>query len=197
MAKKKTLTDVNGNCIPVNIIDKTVVKRDETVQKIVDEAVKLQAQMQKSKEKINKLLFDYLEELARSYGENWKGNTDLFSFDAQKKVSVNVNETIEFGPELQLAKKKIDSCLSKWTEGGNDNIRAIINDAFNVDSKGKLPKYRILSLARYNIKDDDWKEAIEIINKAITVTKSKQYINIYMTDETGSFKPVSLNFSSL
>jgi len=66
-----------------------------------------------------------------------------------------------------------------------------------VDKKDEIAKYRILRLRRYNIKDQTWKEAMELIDQAIQVVSTKQYINFYERDESGQFRQIVLNFPAL
>lgn len=124
-------------------------------------------------------LEEYLNDLAKRNGLKWRGNAELVSFDESMKVEVRYRERIQFGVELQLAKQKIDECLKEWTSGSNEKLKAIIIEAFQVDRKGEIAKHRIFALRRYNIKDPVWKEAMELIDKAIQVTSSKQYIAVY------------------
>jgi P2-related tail formation protein len=112
-------------------------------------------------------------------------------------VEIRFKERIQFGVELQLAKQKIDECLKEWTTDSNINLRAIINEAFQVDKKGEIAKYRILGLRRYNIKDPTWKEAMELIDQAINVTSTKQYVAFYERDAAGDYQQIILNFSAL
>jgi hypothetical protein len=76
-------------------------------------------------------------------------------------------------------------------------LRAIISEAFQVDKKGEIAKYRILRLRRYNIKDPVWKEAMELIDAAIQVVSTKQYITFYEKDAAGQAKQIVLNFTAL
>ena len=82
-------------------------------------------------------------------------------------------------------------------DSSNDNLKAIVNDAFQLDKHGQLARYRIFALRRFKIKDPVWKEAMELIDKAITVTSTKQYISFSVRDEAGNYNKVVLNFSSL
>ena len=108
-----------------------------------------------------------------------KGNLQLTSFDGTLRVLVAVGDSLTFGPKLQVAKALIDECLVEWTEGGNDNVRALITDAFDVRKEGKLPVDRILSLRRLDIPDERWKLAMDAISEAIKVESSKSYIRFY------------------
>ncbi len=78
------------------------------------------------------------------------------------------------------------------------NLQAVIKEAFQVDKKGEIAKSRILGLRRYNIKDKKWSEAMELIDEAIQITSTKQYIAFYQRKaQNKPFQLVSLNFSAL
>ncbi len=71
--------------------------------------------------------------MAEKYGRTRggaKGNVTFSSFDGAQQITIRVQETLTFGPELQIAKDLIDECVTEWSEGANANLRAIISDAF-------------------------------------------------------------------
>ena len=91
-----------------------------------------------------------LDLVAEKYGRTRggaKGNVTFSSFDGAQQITIRVQETLTFGPELQIAKDLIDECVTEWSEGANANLRAIISDAFQVDKEGQLNTGRILSCA--------------------------------------------------
>jgi hypothetical protein len=173
------------------------VRRDSVVRKVMERAIRLNERLEADKAKMIEELASYLDDLAKRNGLEWKGNAELLCFDESMKVEVRYRERIQFGIELQLAKQKIDECLKEWTTDSNDNLKAIISEAFQVDKKGEIAKHRILALRRYNIQDETWKEAMELIDRAIQVTSTKQYIAIYTRKQDGSYEQVVLNFSAL
>jgi hypothetical protein len=193
----KILVDSKGREFPASIIDKELVKRDTLVGRIAERAKKLQERIIADKQKMVEELDKYLDDLAKRNGLKWRGNAELVNFDESMKVEIRYRERIQFGVELQLAKQKIDECLKEWTTDSNANLKAIISEAFQVDKKGEIAKHRILALRRYNIQDNTWKEAMELIDRAIQVTSTKQYIAIYTKREDGTYEQVVLNFSSL
>jgi hypothetical protein len=194
---ERTLIDSQGREIPVKVIDKEIVRRDSVVRKVMERAIRLNERLEADKAKMIEELASYLDDLAKRNGLEWKGNAELLCFDESMKVEVRYRERIQFGIELQLAKQKIDECLKEWTTDSNDNLKAIISEAFQVDKKGEIAKHRILALRRYNIQDETWKEAMELIDRAIQVTSTKQYIAIYTRKQDGSYEQVVLNFSAL
>jgi hypothetical protein len=196
-AKERTLIDAQGREIPIKVVNQDILDKDSVVNKAMEQALKLQQRIIIDKQKIIGIIEDYLSDVARRNGLQWKGNALLINFNEQYKIEIRYRERIQFGIELQLAKQKIDECLKRWSSDSNDNLKAIITEAFQVDKKGEIAKYRILSLRRYKIKDVTWHEAMELIDKAILVTSTKQYVVFYVKDEHGNFQKVVLNFSSL
>jgi len=113
-----------------------------------------------------------------------------------------LNDIIQFNEKLQIAKTIIDECLHKWSEGAHKNIRVLVDQAFQVDKKGKLNTSAILKLRTLNIRDKDWKRAMDLIADSIQVVGTKQYLNIRVRDidfdgTPGKWHTVNLNFSSI
>jgi len=195
--KERTLTDAQGREIPVKVLHTEIVEKDAAVKKAMDCAIKLQERIISDKQKLIQTIEKYLNDAARRNNLEWKGNALLISFDEKYRVEMRFREKIQFGIELQLAKQKIDECIKAWSADSNDNLKAIINEAFQVDKRGQLARYRIFALRRYKIKDPVWKEAMELIDKAILVTSTKQYISFAVRDEAGNYNRIVLNFSAL
>jgi hypothetical protein len=196
--REKTITDAQGREYPVKILDPQIVKRDRVVNKVMKRALRLHEKIEADKRKMATELEKYLTLLAEKYGKSWKGNAELISFDGNFKVDIRYREHIQFDEKLQIAKQKIDDCLKRWTEDSNINLQAVIKEAFQVDKKGMIAKNRILGLRKYNIKDRDWKKAMDLIDEAIQVTATKQYIAFYeRQNQDKPFKQISLNFSAI
>jgi hypothetical protein len=195
--KERTLTDAQGREIPVKVLHTEILEKDAAVKKAMDCALKLQERILSDKQKMIQIIENYLNDAARRNGLEWKGNALLISFDEKYRIEMRFREKIQFGIELQLAKQKIDECIKAWSADSSDNLKAIINEAFQVDKRGQLARYRIFALRRYKIKDPVWKEAMELIDKAILVTSTKQYISFAVRDEAGNYNRIVLNFSAL
>lgn len=194
---ERTKIDSQGRAIPVSVIRPEMLKQDSVVNRTLDRVIRLHNRIKADKLKLYDEIQDYLEYIAKQSDLTWKGNAGFTSFDGKYKIEIRFKERIQFGIELQLAKQKIDECLKAWSADSNVNLRAIISEAFQVDKKGEIAKYRILRLRRYNIKDQTWKEAMELIDQAIQVVSTKQYINFYERDESGQFRQIVLNFPAL
>ncbi len=196
--KEKVLVDANGREYPAKILDPQIVKRDTVVNRLMGKALRLHDRIETEKVKMAEDIDKYLTQTAQKYGEEWKGNAELVSFDGKYKIEVRQRERIDFSEKLQIAKQKIDECLKRWSEDSNINLQAVIKEAFQVDKKGEIAKSRILGLRRYNIKDKQWQQAMDLIDEAIQVTSTKQYIAFYeRPSKDKPFRLISLNFSAL
>ncbi len=189
--------DPDGVAVPVKYIDPVVQNRDKVVSNAVAKAKKLQAEIKKVKQELSDEIERYLNETAGEYGENWQGNAQLFDFGADNQVTVKVSKIIGFDERLQVAKTKVDECIKSWSKGASDKIIALVNNAFNVDEKGKLDVKKILGLRQLKIDDPQWQEAMDIISDSVKTVRTKTYLSFSERNEAGEYKQIVLNFSSL
>ncbi|STD22471.1 Protein of uncharacterised function (DUF3164) [Enterobacter asburiae] len=59
--------------------------------------------------------YAWLDLVAEKYGRTRggaKGNVTFSSFDGAQQITIRVQETLTFGPELQIAKDLIDECVT-------------------------------------------------------------------------------------
>ncbi|MCR6664561.1 MAG: DUF3164 family protein, partial [Methyloversatilis sp.] len=114
--------------------------RDELVREKVAAAKALSAMLAEFKAKAFADVGVFLEMSAEEYGVKLggnKGNVTLITFDGRFKVVRQVREALVFDERLQAAKALIDECLQEWTTGSRDEIKALINDAFQVNKEGE------------------------------------------------------------
>lgn len=193
--------DARGSFVPVSKIKPIDLARDQLVQEIVDKAKAVREQIIAFKNGTFGDVDAFVEMSAEQYGAKLggvKGNVQLVSFDGRYKVVRQISETLSFDERLQAAKSLIDECIHDWSEGANDNIRVLVNDAFQVDKEGNINTGRVFGLRRLNINDDKWKRAMDAISEAVQVTGSKSYIRVYeRIGETDQWKPISLDVASV
>lgn len=192
----QTMTDSQGRLVPIDLVKPLDKLRDQTVQVIVARAHMLQQAVVAFKADTMSDLTAFLSTSAEEYGKTFggeKGNVTLMSYDGRYKVLIAIDESIVFDERLQVAKKIIDECIVRWSEGSRSEIRALVNDAFYVDKAGRLNTNRILGLRRLAIEDPEWKRAMQAITDSIQVADSKQYIRIYERDSRGEYKQIALD----
>lgn len=176
------LRDPRGRLVPAALVKPEQLAEDALVRELHGRAILLSEQLRKFREAAFADIEALLELLAEKYGVTLgggRGNLTLDTFDGELLVLVSVGDQLDFGPELQIAKQLIDGCIHRWSEGASVNLQAIVNDAFDVDKKGKLNVGRILALRRINIVEADWLKAMDAISAATRVVRSKRYLRLY------------------
>ena len=143
----------------------------------------------------------FIEVSAEQYGVTLggkKGNVSLFSFDGQFKIQLTVADNIQFDERLQAAKALIDACINKWARNSSDEIKVLVQDAFQTDKEGRISTGRVLGLRRLDIKDANWQQAMTAIGESVLVVGSTEYIRFYeRAGDTGKYVPISLDIATL
>lgn len=199
MKEQEYMKDAQGRLVPMEMVKEIDRERDSIVKEIVAKGKEVAGIIDIFKSKAMGDVQAFVDLSAEKYGVKKggvKGNVTLMSFDGAYKVQRAIDETIEFDERLQAAKKLIDECLHEWSEGSRAEIKALINDAFYVDKKGKLNANRILGLRRLDIKDVKWQKAMTAIGESLQVTGTKAYIRIYERQADGAYKQISLDVAA-
>ncbi|MTD33975.1 DUF3164 family protein [Paludibacterium denitrificans] len=193
--------DAKGRLIPVETIKPIDIARDELVSEIVKKAVEVKAHLATFKATAFADIQAFIELSAERYGAKVggaKGNTTLTTFDGRYQIKRAVSDTLTFDEGLQAAKALIDECVHEWTEGARSEIRALINDAFNVDKEGKISTGRILGLRRLEIQDEKWQRAMTALSDSVRVQCSKSYIRVYeRVGEADQYVPIPLDIAGV
>lgn len=96
------------------------------------------------------------------------------------------------------AKSLIDECVHEWAQGANDNIKALVNHAFQTDKEGKINTGRVLGLRRLEITDAKWLNAMKAIADSMQTASTKPYVRFYKRNETtGGYDPISLDVAAV
>ena len=179
---KDYMPDAKGNLVPVEAIKPAHKLEDETVRKIIAFAEELSAQICRFRGHTMTDLGEFDALLAQEYNAKIggaKGNRTYQTFDGLLKVQVQISDFIDFGSELQIAKKLLDECLIEWAADSRPEIRAVITKAFNTEKEGQVNRSEIFMLLRLDIEDPRWQEAMRAIRDAMRVTGSKEYVRFY------------------
>ena len=174
--------DAQGRLVPVESIAPIDLARDDLVAEIVQRTKAMHAQLRDYKAQVFDDLAAFVALSAEQYGAKVggdKGNVTLTSYDGRYKIQRAVSETLSFDERLQAAKALIDECIHAWSQGARSEIRALVNDAFQVDKTGRINTTRVLGLRRLDIQDPKWRSAMDAISDALQVTGSKSYVRVY------------------
>lgn len=176
------LADAKGRLVPQNLVKPAELLEDQTVRNIIEFADALSQQIGRFKGHCFDDVSNFMALLSEQYGGSKggaKGNVTLSSFDGALKVEVRIADRITFGPELQVAKELIDECIETWAAGSRDEIRTLIDSAFQADQSGGLNREAVLRLRRLNIQDETWQIAMQALTDSIRVEGSKTHMRFY------------------
>ena len=190
-----------GHLVPVDLVSDIDKTRDELVQEIIADAERLREQMAAFKRGAMADLSAFVDLSAEKYGVKMggtKGNVTFMSFDGRHKIQIAVNECLVFDERLQIAKKLVDECIHKWSEGSGAEIRALVEHAFQTDKEGKISVGRVLGLTRLNINDEQWKSAMQAVHDSMQVAGTTTYMRIYRrVGDSEQYEQLSLDLSKL
>jgi hypothetical protein len=194
----KQWIDPSGATVPTRFVPAIDKKKTKTVERIVREAEKAQAQLRK----VKSLLFeecDNIYDLMKADANirtGKKGNYTISTFSKDKKIQVDVQESLTFDDNISFAKEKIEEYIAAKAQGVDEDLLKLVHLAFE-SRNGKLDTKRVLGLFKLKINHAKWNEAMELIKSSIDRNFSKRYARIFIRQENGEYKPLELNFSSL
>lgn len=174
--------------------------QNDLVVNLATEAVAINAQLAALKASALVEAQAFKELLAQEYDVQRggaKGNMTLQSHDGAFKIEISVADYISFGPELGAAKALIDECLDRWSADANDNLRALVNHAFQVNKKGRIDTQRVLGLRKINIDDRAWHRAMEAIADSVQRDTTRTYVRFYKRGPHDEWNAISLDLASV
>lgn len=203
MARKEIpegyMEDAQGRLVPIEMVKEIDRERNDLVQEIAERAKELAELTKEFKTRTMQDIEAFVELSAERFETNIggiKGNITLRSYNGRYRVQRDMDEYLVFDERLQVAKALIDECIHKWAQGTTAEIRALINDAFQVDKRGRVNTKRILSLRRINIEDPAWKRAMDAISESVQVAGSRAYIRIYERQDNGEYRQINLDLAA-
>lgn len=181
------MRDARGALVPLSTIKAQDQLQDELVRQLLADAKILSNQIDTFYNKCHENIDALLAVLAQNYNAiigGKKGNLSLRQFDDCGKIQVQIGDFVTFGPELQIAKSIIDEILLGWGADVRPELRALINNVFNVDKEGQINKAELFKLRKIEVQDPRWKTAMEAIEDSIKVVGTKRYFRFYTRENT-------------
>ena len=193
--------DAKGCLIPESMIKPIDRTRDELVIELAESAKIISDGLRKFKASVFSEINAFVELSAEQYSVQLggkKGNLTLFSFDGAFKIQVAIAEHLVFDERLQAAKHLIDECIIDWSQGSRDEIKVLVQSAFQTDKEGKINTGRVLALRRLDIRDEKWQKAMQAIGESLQVVGSKEYVRFYeRIGNTDQYQPISLDVAGV
>ena len=178
------LEDSKGRLVRESMVPDAALLEDQTVRIIVAYGLDLADQIARFRAHSFDDLAAQQDVVAEKYGVRKKGgrkgNRTFTSFDGRLKVTIQVQDQIQFGPELQAARDLVNECIADWSSAAREEIQALMQHAFQPDKEGMVNREAVFSLRRLDIDDPRWQRARQAITDSIRVVGSKTYMRIYM-----------------
>jgi len=192
--------DANGRLVPESMIKPIDRTRDELVQELVRQALVMHDALVEFKGRVFNDINAFVDLSAEQYAVKFggkKGNLTLYTFDGKYKVQVAIAEHMVFDERLQAAKHLIDECITDWAQSSRDEIKVLVQSAFDTDKEGKINTGRVLGLRRLDIKDEKWQKAMQAIGESLQVVGSKEYVRFYERVGEDRYEPISLDVAAV
>lgn len=200
--KQEHWLDEASKKVPFKYVTKFDREKEAELGKILKEAEFLNKRLVLLKVS----MIEFCKKTIKNYAEKnkiktdtWKGNLTIASFDNSVKIELSANARVEFDDlAIKACKGLLDEFLAENIDAKNAFISEIVTDAFST-SRGKLDTKKVLSLLKYESKitDPKFNEAMKFLKDSIKNTGSKDYYRITRKDNSGEFKQVKLDISSI
>jgi hypothetical protein len=199
--KQPEWKDETGKMIPLKYVSPLNRIKERAAGSLLNTAKKLSEELTEFKASVKKLCNEvYMKAQEELKTQNIsKGNFTFFNFDRSIKIEVSISERIDFDDlTIQACKSKLDEFLSSTLDSKQEFVKELVNDAFST-AKGKLDAKKVLNLVKYRgkIKHELFQEALNLLEESIRRPDSKTYFRIWDREESGEYKLIDLNFSSL
>jgi hypothetical protein len=176
------LRDATGALRPIATVKATDLLIDELVRSLVEQANALRQHLAAFRGSVFERGGELQALLAQDYDApigGVKGNITLPAYDGRSKVQIAVQDRLEFGPELQIAKTMIDECLREWATDSPVEIRALVDRVFEVDKEGQISHSGMFMLLRVKIDNERWNRAMDAVRDSIRTSGSRRYARFY------------------
>lgn len=181
------LRNGKGHLVPLSAVRPEDQLQDELVRKIMAYGEDLQAEIGRYKAHVFADIGAFDALLAQKYGaetsEETRGNRTLSTYDGSLQIKVRLAERMTFGPELQQAKALLDQMIQERAGSADPFLVALVNQAFNVGTEGRVDVASILALRRMEFDDPRWSRVCQAIDEAKRPDGTKQYVTLHRRKE--------------
>lgn len=198
---KDYMKDHKARLVPVENVEEIDKIRDDLVRKIVNQGLSIHADLKEFRTTAMSEIDSFVDLSAMEYDApvgGKKGNLTLRSYDHSLEIKVQIHDFLRFDERLQAAKGLIDECFDKWSRDIPNELKIIIDDAFQVNKEGNINTGKVLDLRRHKIDNKLWQRAMKAIADSIQIVGSKRYMRFYQRDgQDGAVRLIPLDFAAV
>lgn len=195
------IEDAKGRLVPETLVKPLDKLRHETALEMMALIRDTHDHLKTVKRRLFNLMEAYVDIAMEQYDadpKSGKGHVAIATYDGRVKIERSPYKGFVLTEELKAARGLIDEYLSEQTATISPELRAIVEDIFEVGETGRPNVKQIMRLLRYNIDDPRWRRAMKAIQDALKVVYSNEYIRGYERNEdTGKYENVTLQFSAV
>lgn len=197
---KDCWTDAKGKFVPLEDISDFDQLVEDSLRPMVERHIRLFLELADHKARMH----DDFETMIKLSWERHgvevggkKRNARKYLFDGSFMVERSIQARYAYDEQIGAAEELIRACLDQLTQGVDPALRKIVDGAFNRNNDGEIRRSEMVRLESYDIDHPQWKQAMEIIQKARKVFDSATYINVYVRDALGKYVLLPLDLASV
>lgn len=200
--EKRFFVNPQGFQIPKDEMAAQDILKDELVTAHIAKAKELSLAHDAFKRKVFSDIQDFIGLLGDNYDidvNTSKGNLTVTSFDSKNKIMIGIDDQIEFGAEIDIAKQLINEVMESELKESSHFLREIVLDAFQVNTQGSYSKVRIMALRKHRLShnSDKWANAMQALDDGIIAGSSKTYLRFYDRNIYGKWIQIPMVSTSL
>jgi len=178
MAKQiTTMTDSNGQEVPIKYVGKYDRQRDQVSRRIL-------ARFTKARQALEKVVAESIADLDELKGGKEKlgekGNFSTRSFDGLIQVSIRQQYNIRLDERVIRARELmldyVNGVLDRVEGVDVSALKLLVQAAFKANAQGYLSAGKVLTLMRMEVNNEKWREAKRILQDALKPERGKQYL---------------------
>ncbi|MDP3848402.1 MAG: DUF3164 family protein [Pseudomonas sp.] len=192
--------NARGDFVPESRVREQDKLRDQVARDLSTEAIALNAAMKRFKEKALGDIADLVSIASERYGVQLggkKGNVSIITYDGEFKVVRSFADRITFTEEMLAAKALVLECVQSWTDGANDHLVSVVQHYLSPGRNGQIRTADVLEMLRWEIDDDNWKQAMQAVKDSILICGTAVYVRVYQRDSNDQYQQITLDLAAV
>lgn len=204
--KDATWLNAAGDAVPFKFVPKADKVKEALAGKIHKNALSIESMlnafyivMSEAFTEVGQLIKEQFEIKHGKQKKQGKGSFTWFNFDKSIKIEADINDIVKWDNALMTeALQLLNSYINTSLTDANVLIAGLVKDAF-ANSKGMIDSRKIMQLLKYEdkIKNKAFLKACELIKQAQSIDRTKLYMRVWEKTESGEYRNINLNFSSI
>jgi len=200
MENQNIVIDDKGNEIPRNMVDPLKLKRHDIVEVSHRQIRRLEKQMKKAKKQLEKRISDYKKLKAKRLDVETKGKKGgliLTNLARDKQIEIS-NHDVKDLNDIRFEAEEVLREITKDLGGDQgQQLYVMFSQAINLEKKGRVDIAAMNRMMELKIKHRDWSKFKDLMQQAQETVGTRSYVNFRERDESGQWKTINLNFSSM